>query len=244
MRGAPVLLYLFFLESSSFAYQAQRQRAQVGRTGRQVSKYARPASLIRPWTTPTVGVPGGCVCSIAAALPRCKYATKIHFRYALCGDDRDADVCPSSDMLYPPAFEILANPPTEEPRTLPLVRHMVRHGILAIGDTLPVMNAREMREQRGRLDNFGVCKHDGRQSCQQHACSAASPSLSDSQPKHVTRGPESSACCVLRAACRVLLHAACCVLRCAALHCVFFMQSSVLHCKCSLPCRGLSSQWM
>lgn len=79
------------LFASSFAWQAQRQE-NIGREnirrarsrGKQVSKYARPASLIRPWTTPPVGVPGGCVCSIAAALPRCKYATKIHFRCALC----------------------------------------------------------------------------------------------------------------------------------------------------------------
>lgn len=112
-------------------------------------------------------------------------------------------MCRLSDMLYPPAFEILANPPTE-PRTLPLVRHMVRHGISAIGDTSPV-NAREMREQCGRLDNFGVCKHGGAKAVS--STHAASPSLSDSQPKHVTGGAESSTCCLLRYA----------ALRCAAL---------------------------
>lgn len=56
------------LFASSFACQAQRQE-DIGREnirrarsrGKQVSKYARPASLIRPWTTPPIGVPGGCV---------------------------------------------------------------------------------------------------------------------------------------------------------------------------------------
>lgn len=120
-------------------------------------------------------------------------------------DDRDADVCPLSDMLYPPAFEILANPPTE-PSTLPLVRHMVRHGIPAIGDTSPV-NARGMTE---RLDNFGVCKHDGAKAVS--STHAASPSLSDSQPKHVTGGAESSTCCAtLRCAVLRLLLAKLCI---------------------------------
>lgn len=122
-------------------------------------------------------------------------------------------MCPLSDMLYPPAFEILANPPTE-PRTLPLVRHMVRHGIPAIGDTSPV-NARGMTEQCGRLDNFGVCKHDGAKAVS--STHAASPSLSDSQPKHVTGGAESSTCCLLRyAAPRCTVSSSCKALNCTA----------------------------
>lgn len=138
-------------------------------------------------------------------------------------DDRDADVCPLSDMLYPPAFEILANPPTE-PSTLPLVRHMVRHGVSAIGDTSPV-NAREMREQCGRLDNFGVCKHSGAKAVS--STHAASPSLSDSQPKHVTGGAESRTCCLPRY---------------AALRCAASSSCKALYCTASAPSLVEASQ--